>query len=87
MPPPNNPQKRRRVWNARGIAIALDLYDDDGEPDEAKVFYLVSKRRLKSVRKVGRQLTALVDELEAEIAGGETQLPADISAGEGAEAR
>ncbi len=59
---------RRRVWHARGIATELDLYDENGEPDEAAVYYLHSKGYLKSVRKVGRQLTALVDELQADIA-------------------
>jgi hypothetical protein len=69
MPTDNFRTTGRRVWNARGIAIALELYDEHGEPDTAAVFRMVRNGYLKSVRRVGRQLTARTDELEADLSG------------------
>jgi len=72
-PTPENPphDHRLRVWNARGIAVAADLYDPEtGEPDEARVHYLIQRGYLKhSIHKVGRQWTGYADEINAELNG------------------
>jgi hypothetical protein len=54
------------VWGAAAIARALDLYDADGVPDEAKVVWLASRGYLTSVKKKGRRLVAQIDELRRE---------------------
>jgi hypothetical protein len=56
-------RKARYHWRAPAITVALDLYDEDGQPDDKKVYRLYEAKRLHGVKKVGRELVGKDDEL------------------------
>jgi hypothetical protein len=57
------------IWGARAIATAAGLFDENGEPDVARAFYLLEENLLPA-SKVGRAWTSTPRRLRS-IASGE----------------
>jgi hypothetical protein len=44
------------IWGAKGIALFLNIVDENGAPDTAEVYYRHSRKQLAGVSNVGRTL-------------------------------